>query len=476
MNSNLQRSRSKRGPRGFKRFAFWFLLACVGLCGALIILSIWSDQQRLNELTAVPLSPEMAFHRQLTLAQEGPATNQPPAPEVRAALDTIDAWTALRARKESEVDGETWDDVLDLWQSVDRWDNLDAAQQARLIAFVEGHAEFFREFCAVAARGGPIVAVNPGDSGGKVSPHLTEMRDFSRLVGLATVVYARTGRTDEAIGLGIAGAQFFDAIAKEPVHFNQLARYGMAGIWHHTLLDAFPPGALTDEGTAQIVNAVRDTAGREALAPAWREAQIGMGNELNAMLSKNWAGRFDEYYELFGNFDDKLSTRAYFAAYTSPALRSWANSDASRVAQLYRAQEELHRTPYYEAINVIRAREKELAGPAYPMANLAAGMVESGARAQASHEVRMQLTQLGLLAEQYQRHFGKPPETLNAVAAHLPEETIIDPFSGRPFAYRVTEGGFLLYSVGPDEKDDGGTRHTTGMGGDFVWRGRAGTS
>lgn len=474
MKRIFQVGRSKRGQRGFKRFAFWFLLACVGLCGALIILSIWSDQQRLNELAAVPLSPEMAFHRQLLVAREESTPDRPP--EVRAALDTIDAWAALLSRKENEVDGETWDAVLELWQSVDRWDDLDAAQQTRLIAFIGGHAEFFREFCAVAARGGPIVAVNPGGDSGNVSPHLTRMRDFSRLVGLATVVYARTGKTDEAIELGIAGAQFFDAIAKVPVRFNQLVRYGMAAIWHHTLLDAFPPGALPDDGTTRLLKAVRETAGREVLASAWREARIDVGNELNAMLSKNWAGRFNEFNGLFMRNDRGLGTRLYFVAYTSPILRPWANNDASRVADLYRVQEEAHRMPYYEAINVIRARESELKSLTFPMTNLARYTLGDGARAQASHEVRMQLTQLGLLAEQHQRNTGSPPASLNAVAAHLPEELTIDPFSGRPFVYRLNDESFLLYSVGPDEIDDGGTRHTTGMGGDFIWRGRTGSS
>lgn len=476
MDSNLQRSISKRGPRGFKRFTFWFLLACVVICGGLIFLSIRSDQQRLKELAAVPLPPEMEFHRQLTLAQEGPATNQPPAPEVRAVLDTIDAWTALCARKESEVDGETWDAILELWQSVESWDELDTEQQARLIAFIEGHAEFFREFCAVAARGGPVVAVNPSDNGGQVSPHLSKMRDFSRLVGLATVVYARTGKADEAIKLGIAGARLFDAIAKEPAHFNQLVRYGMAGIWHHTLLDAFPPGALPDDGTTRLLNAVRETAGRDLLAAAWREARIGVGHELNTMLSKNWTGRFDEFHGLFRRNDRGLGTRLYFVAYTSPILRPWANADASRVAEFYRVLEETHRMPYYEAVGIIRARESDLTGLAYPMTNLAQYIVGDGTRAQASHEVRMQLTQLGFLVEQHQRHAGSPPTTLSAVAAHLPEEMMTDPFSGRPFVYRVTEDGFVLYSVGPNEVDDGGTRHTTGMNGDFIWRGRAGSS
>jgi hypothetical protein len=32
-----------------------------------------------------------------------------------------------------------------------------------------------------------------------------------------------------------------------------------------------------------------------------------------------------------------------------------------------------------------------------------------------------------------------------------------DPFTGKPLVYRRTECGFVLYSLGPDQHDDGGT-------------------
>ena len=38
-----------------------------------------------------------------------------------------------------------------------------------------------------------------------------------------------------------------------------------------------------------------------------------------------------------------------------------------------------------------------------------------------------------------------------------------DPFSGKPFAYRTTAEGFILYSAGVDRDDDGG-RHSRSWG------------
>ncbi len=60
-----------------------------------------------------------------------------------------------------------------------------------------------------------------------------------------------------------------------------------------------------------------------------------------------------------------------------------------------------------------------------------------------------------ILACELERHYvrhGEYPSDLSG----FPEEIIRDPLHGTPFLYRGTDEGFLLYSTGPDGKDDGG--------------------
>ena len=69
--------------------------------------------------------------------------------------------------------------------------------------------------------------------------------------------------------------------------------------------------------------------------------------------------------------------------------------------------------------------------------------------------LRLVLTELAIRG--YQAKNGKPPEALaELVPAWLPAVPL-DPFSQQPLVYRVSTNGFLLYSVGPDGKDDQGT-------------------
>jgi len=62
----------------------------------------------------------------------------------------------------------------------------------------------------------------------------------------------------------------------------------------------------------------------------------------------------------------------------------------------------------------------------------------------------------------YRAAKGRLPENLpSLVEAGYLKELALDRFSGQPFAYRVTDEGFTLYSVGENGKDDGGTRKSS---------------
>lgn len=52
-----------------------------------------------------------------------------------------------------------------------------------------------------------------------------------------------------------------------------------------------------------------------------------------------------------------------------------------------------------------------------------------------------------------ERRFPESLEFLDGV------ESVVDPFTGKPFLYRRTAEGFTLYSAGIDRDDDGGTHH-----------------
>jgi len=63
----------------------------------------------------------------------------------------------------------------------------------------------------------------------------------------------------------------------------------------------------------------------------------------------------------------------------------------------------------------------------------------------------------GMLAIQaFRSKYGHLPEKLEDVAPEFLPKTPIDPYTGKPLAYKLTPDGYLLYSFGPDKDDDGG--------------------
>jgi hypothetical protein len=75
--------------------------------------------------------------------------------------------------------------------------------------------------------------------------------------------------------------------------------------------------------------------------------------------------------------------------------------------------------------------------------------------ARSAASLRLVITELAL--QLYRHEHGHPPAALaDLVSAKILPATPLDPFSQQPLVYRTMTNSWLLYSVGPDGKDDGG--------------------
>ena len=62
-----------------------------------------------------------------------------------------------------------------------------------------------------------------------------------------------------------------------------------------------------------------------------------------------------------------------------------------------------------------------------------------------------------LAALRYRNDTGKWPETLDALVPAYLDEVPSEPFKNQPLIYTVLEDGIMIYSVGPNGRDDGGS-------------------
>lgn len=65
-----------------------------------------------------------------------------------------------------------------------------------------------------------------------------------------------------------------------------------------------------------------------------------------------------------------------------------------------------------------------------------------------------------LAVERYRIANGKLPESLDQVAPRFIESVPLDPFDGKPIRYKKLDKGYVVYSIGEDCVDNGGTERT----------------
>jgi hypothetical protein len=81
---------------------------------------------------------------------------------------------------------------------------------------------------------------------------------------------------------------------------------------------------------------------------------------------------------------------------------------------------------------------------------------ESMARATARNRCAI----AGVAAERYRLRHGELPEELDQLVGEFLPEVPEDPFDGGPLRYIRRDGEAVIYSIGPNEVDEGGLPET----------------
>ena len=79
-------------------------------------------------------------------------------------------------------------------------------------------------------------------------------------------------------------------------------------------------------------------------------------------------------------------------------------------------------------------------------------------RGEAQFVAEARVTRTALAVERYRLAQGQSPERLDDLCPRFLDSVPLDPIDGRPLRYRKLEKGFVVYSVGANGADDGGTR------------------
>jgi len=72
------------------------------------------------------------------------------------------------------------------------------------------------------------------------------------------------------------------------------------------------------------------------------------------------------------------------------------------------------------------------------------------------HQALLAVSRTALACQLYKLKTGHYPDELTDLAPDYLNPVPMDPFTGKPLAYQKVGMGFIIYSLGPDQKDDNG--------------------
>jgi hypothetical protein len=278
-------------------------------------------------------------------------------------------------------------------------------------------------------------------------PHLADMRRLSRILCARARVQAASADVSGGWETVLVSLRLSAALRAEPLLISQLVRMAQLQLSLDTIRGLAAQGLPSDAQAAALAVFLDDRDDGAALANALDAERILMGewgfalepSELMTLMTLTDSG---------ANIPRSLALLYRFMRL--PPL--WDRDHAAYLTVMHRYAA-LATEPY--AADETAKWERQVSDvPRYCIITRllapALGQVK-GRMLRLAAEKRITLAGLAVLRHRQAR--GAFPETLAAAGVTAP-----DPFGGKPLLYRAEAARFLIYSVGPDLKDDAGSR------------------
>jgi hypothetical protein len=307
-------------------------------------------------------------------------------------------------------------------------------------------------------------------------PHLMGIKRGMQTAEIAAIFDADQNNGKQAaedVRLALALARSLKA---EPVLISQLVRAAGIAIAVAGLNQAVNRTALPSESLDELGKVVRDLEAYDAAGEGFNRALIGekvmgltqfkslsapkMRNKLIRDLAgsgSNWGLTGDQKHKLIQYLKQ------------APNLKREQDFMEATFQQVMLAREESFPDRLNDVSGVIHQRVSEAVDDGLLLSDWWFDGQDKSVKREASCLANLRLALTALALEQFRAaHSGQYPGALSELTPDYLPAAPLDPFDGQPLRYRKQAAGYLLYSIGPDQKDDGGVPMTA-KGGDIVF-------
>ncbi|MBE0711943.1 MAG: hypothetical protein IH583_06125 [Candidatus Aminicenantes bacterium] len=281
-----------------------------------------------------------------------------------------------------------------------------------------------------------------------IIPGMVKMIQATRLMGFEALLRAEKGDVRSATERIRSGLGFASKVAQEATMITQLIAVADTRMLA-SFLEAICRGRKVDEEILlRLIADLEPKPWRVRLAQAIKGERVFFIEMAKRAAS---GARLENEYILFGEPSILNDIRVWLIR---PLLKTDIRRTLPKLIDL--EAQALH--PYYESRGSLRAQERQIETlPWYAyMSKLILGNFEAAFLKEAQLEATLLAARTGLACKLFENRTGAYPESLEALVPNILAEVPIDPFTGKPFVYRREGEGFIVYSLGSNEKDDGG--------------------
>ncbi len=320
-------------------------------------------------------------------------------------------------------------------------------------------------------------------------PHLAELKRYAQVLQLRAIAELQNGQNDKALDdVGLA-LRLTEAIRTEPILISHLVRIAMVNLTlqpiYEGLVEHKWSGAQLAELNSELAELNFGTDFKLTM-----HGEIGFQDAIVRYLRQH-PSQYPILMGYTGNYEDKSAADSIVTAamvfHLVPSGWFYQNQ-----LQCARVMEE-----FFLPI-VDTNKEQTIFSPA--IASRATAYVENGRRHPTPYNIlessmlpspgyaarkfaygqeSVDLARVAIALERFRLARGEYPESLDELAPQFIPKLPHDIINGQPLHYhRTSDGQFVLYSVGWNEADDGGTvafyqgssEHVDISKGDWVWR------
>jgi hypothetical protein len=262
--------------------------------------------------------------------------------------------------------------------------------------------------------------------------HLSKLSCLTAIICARSLYFAKKGDMQEAWYFITAGLKMADALKNEPLIMSQAKRSSMFWtcantIYELTLIE--PPENLTSSLIQNILSTFEDD---RPLIKAIDGERVVFNYGMNIIFEK-----------------DKNGYRYMHPIYK---LAPWYNADRARYISLMHHYAKLAVENNWDSIRVLDNEFYDSIPRYYRLVRAFEPSMQRVLTMSYKDIVKARLTHLSLAILDYHRSNGSYPDNLEQTGV----QNLIDPFAGKPMIYHKESNGFIIYSVGEDQTDDGG--------------------